>query len=72
MSNVIKMKRLTTDEERWYVDHTLEPSQIVFRETEYLSNPGDARKWSYVDKDTKAMYEKKAKPKKTSKKTSKK
>ena len=64
MSNVIKMKRLTADEEHWYVDLSLEPSQMVFRKTVYLSNPADARKWSYVDKDTKAMYEKKAKPKK--------
>ena len=75
MSNVIRMKRLTADEEHWYVDLSLEPSQMVFRKTVYLSNPADARKWSYVDKDTKAMYEKKAKetkPKKTSKKTSKK
>lgn len=75
MSNVIKMKRLTADEDHWYVDLSLEPSQMVFRKTVYLSNPADARKWSYVDKDTKTMYEKKAKeskPKKTSKKTSKK
>ena len=61
MSNVIKMKRLTADEDHWYVDLSLEPSQMVFRKTVYLSNPADARKWSYVDKDTKAMYEKKAK-----------
>ena len=76
MSNVISMKRLTADESHWYVDLSLEPSQMVFRKTVFLSNPADARKWSYVDNDTKAMYEKKAKeeskPKKTSKKTSKK
>ena len=73
MSNVIKMKRLTADEDHWYVDLSLEPSQMVFRKTVYLSNPADARKWSYVDKDTKAMYEKKAKeakkPKKKTQKT---
>ena len=58
----------------WYVDLSLEPSQMVFRKTVYLSNPADARKWSYVDKDTKAMYEKKAKEAKpkSKKKTSKK
>ena len=74
MSNVIKMKRLTADEDHWYVDLSLEPSQMVFRKTVYLSNPADARKWSYVDKDTKAMYEKKAKETKpkSKKKTSKK
>ena len=73
MSNVIRMKRLTADEEHWYVDLSLEPSQMVFRKTVYLSNPADARKWSYVDKDTKAMYEKKAKEsKKPKKKTNKK
>ena len=76
MSNVISMKRLTADENHWYVDLSLEPSQMVFRKTVFLSNPADARKWSYVDNETKAMYEKKAKeeskPKKTSKKTSKK
>ena len=70
------MKRLTADENHWYVDLSLEPSQMVFRKTVFLSNPADARKWSYVDNETKAMYEKKAKeeskPKKTSKKTSKK
>ena len=71
MSNVIKMKRLTADEDHWYVDLSLEPSQMVFRKTVYLSNPADARKWSYVDKDTKVMYEKKAKAK-SKKKTSKK
>ena len=57
------------------MDLSLEPAKMQFRKTVYLSNPADARKWSYVDKDTKAMYEKKAKeakPKKTSKKTSKK
>ena len=74
MSNVIKMKRLTADEDHWYVDLSLEPSQMVFRKTVYLSNPADARKWSYVDKDTKAMYEKKAKETKpkSKKKTTKK
>ena len=68
------MKRLTADEDHWYVDLSLEPSQMVFRKTVYLSNPSDARKWSYVDKDTKAMYEKKAKEAKpkSKKKTSKK
>ena len=70
------MKRLTADEEHWYVDLSLEPAKMQFRKTVFISNPADARKWSYVDKDTKAMYEKKAKeeskPKKTSKKTSKK
>ena len=71
MSNVIRMKRLTADEEHWYVDLSLEPSQMVFRKTVYLSNPADARKWSYVDKDTKVMYEKKAKTK-SKKKTTKK
>ena len=71
MSNVIKMKRMTADENHWYVDLSLEPSQMVFRKTVYLSNPVDARKWSYVDKDTKAMYEKKAKTK-SKKKTTKK
>ena len=71
MSNVIRMKRLTADEDHWYVDLSLEPSQMVFRKTVYLSNPADARKWSYVDKDTKAMYEKKAKAK-PKKKTNKK
>ena len=53
------------------MDLSLEPSQMVFRKTVYLSNPADARKWSYVDKDTKAMYEKKAKTK-SKKKTTKK
>ena len=75
MSNVIKMKRMTADENHWYVDLSLEPAKMQFRKTVFISNPADARKWSYVDKDTKAMYEKKAKeakPKKTSKKTSKK
>lgn len=73
MSNVIKMKRMTADENHWYVDLSLEPSQMVFRKTVYLSNPADARKWSYVDKDTKAMYEKKAKEaSKPKKKTNKK
>ena len=72
MSNVIKMKRLTADEDHWYVDLSLEPANMQFRKTVFISNPAHARKWSYVDKDTKAMYEKKAKPKKTSKKTSKK
>ena len=75
MSNVIRMKRLTADEDHWYVDLSLEPSQMVFRKTVYLSNPADARKWSYVDKDTKAMYEKKYEKKaktKSKKKTSKK
>jgi len=71
MSNVIKMKRLTADEEHWYVDLSLEPAKMQFRKTVYLSNPADARKWSYVDKETKAMYEKKAKTK-SKKKTSKK
>ena len=71
MSNVIRMKRLTADEDHWYVDLSLEPSQMVFRKTVYLSNPADARKWSYVDKDTKVMYEKKAKTK-SKKKTTKK
>ena len=71
MSNVIKMKRLTADEDHWYVDLSLEPSQMVFRKTVYLSNPADSRKWSYVDKDTKAMYERKANTK-SKKKTSKK
>ena len=65
------MKRLTADEDHWYVDLSLEPSQMVFRKTVYLSNPADARKWSYVDKDTKVMYEKKAKTK-SKKKTTKK
>ena len=76
MSNVIRMKRLTADEEHWYVDLSLEPSQMVFRKTVFLSNPADARKWSYVDNETKAMYEKKAKeeskPKKSTKKSTKK
>ena len=71
MSNVIKMKRMTADENHWYVDLSLEPAKMQFRKTVYLSNPADARKWSYVDKDTKAMYEKKAKAK-PKKKTSKK
>ena len=65
------MKRLTADEDHWYVDLSLEPSQMVFRKTVYLSNPADSRKWSYVDKDTKAMYERKANTK-SKKKTSKK
>lgn len=73
MSNVINMRRMTSDEDHWYVDLSLEPSQMVFHKTVYLSNPADARKWSYVDKDTKAMYEKKAKEaKKPKKKTNKK
>ena len=71
MSNVIKMKRMTADENHWYVDLSLEPAKMQFRKTVYLSNPADARKWSYVDKDTKAMYEKKAKTK-SKKKTTKK
>ena len=70
------MKRLTADEDHWYVDLSLEPSQMVFRKTVFLSNPADARKWSYVDNETKAMYEKKAKeeskPKKSTKKSTKK
>ena len=70
------MKRLTADENHWYVDLSLEPSQMVFRKTVFLSNPADARKWSYVDNETKAMYEKKAKeeskPKKSTKKSTKK
>ena len=70
MSNVIKMKRMTADENHWYVDLSLEPAKMQFRKTVYLSNPADARKWSYVDKDTKAMYETKAKTK-SKKKTSK-
>lgn len=70
MSNVIKMKRMTADENHWYVDLSLEPAKMQFRKTVYLSNPADARKWSYVDKDTKAMYEKKTKTK-SKKKTSK-
>ena len=72
MSNVIKMKRMTADENHWYVDLSLEPAKMQFRKTVYLSNPADARKWSYVDKDTKAMYEKKAKESKKPKKTNKK
>ena len=74
MSNVINMKRLTADENHWYVDLSLEPSQMVFRKTVFLTNPADARRWSYVDKDTKTMYEKKAKESKpkSKKKTSKK
>ena len=68
------MKRLTADENHWYVDLSLEPSQMVFRKTVFLTNPADARRWSYVDKDTKTMYEKKAKESKpkSKKKTSKK
>lgn len=74
MSNVINMKRLTADENHWYVDLSLEPSQMVFRKTVFLTNPADARRWSYIDNDTKAMYEKKAKETKpkSKKKTSKK
>ena len=62
---------MTADENHWYVDLSLEPAKMQFRKTVYLSNPTDARKWSYVDKDTKAMYEKKAKTK-SKKKTTKK
>ena len=74
MSNVINMKRLTADENHWYVDLSLEPSQMVFRKTVFLTNPADARRWSYIDNDTKAMYERKAKEtkSKSKKKTSKK
>ena len=50
------MKRLTADEEHWYVDLSLEPSQMVFRKTVYLSNPADARKWSYVEVFRKTVY----------------
>lgn len=63
------MKRLTADENHWYVDLSLEPSQMVFRKTVYLSNPADARKWSYVDIDTREMLVKKAKAKKAKKRS---
>lgn len=76
MNNVFKMKRLTADENHWYVVLYLEPSKMVFKKTVFLTNPRDSIRWSYVDDATKEMYEKKAKeeskPKKTSKKTSKK
>ena len=62
---------MTADENHWYVDLSLEPAKMQFRKTVFISNPAHARKWSYVDKDTKAMYEKKAKTK-SKKKTSKK
>ena len=71
MSNVINMKRLTADENHWYVDLSLEPAKMQFRKTVFLTNPADARRWSYIDSDTKAMYEKKAKAK-PKKKTTKK
>ena len=71
MSNVINLKRMTADENHWYVDLSLEPAKMQFRKTVFLTNPADARRWSYIDSDTKAMYEKKAKTK-SKKKTTKK
>lgn len=74
MSNVINMRRLTSDENHWYVDLSMEPEKMVFRKTVFLANPADARRWSYIDEETKAMYERKAKEAKpkSKKKTSKK
>lgn len=74
MNNVFKMKRLTADENHWYVDLYLEPSKMVFKKTVFLTNPRDSIRWSYVDDATKEMYEKKAKEDKpkSKKKTTKK
>lgn len=62
------MKRLTADDDHWYVDLTLEPQQMRFVKTVYLTNPSDARRWSYVDNDYKALVEKKGKEGKKRKK----
>lgn len=63
------MKRLTADDDHWYVDLTLEPQQMRFVKTVYLTNPSDARRWSYVDNDYKALVEKQVKDDKAPKKS---